>query len=115
MPVCRIEDLVVTMVEELAPRYGFDPQDVPIQVIGASPGEKFYEELMNEEELRRTIELDDYFVIMPAFRSDDVRVGVGYPGTLLRRPERPYNSSTAAPMDRETLRRFLHDNHFLDG
>jgi FlaA1/EpsC-like NDP-sugar epimerase len=114
MPVCRIEDLVITMVEELAPRYGFDPQNVPIQVVGASPGEKFYEELMNEEELRRAVELDDYFVIMPAFHPDDDRAGRDYPGTFARQPEQPYNSSTATAMDRDVLRRFLHDNHFLD-
>lgn len=114
MPVCRIEDLAVAMVEELAPCYGYDPTDVPIRIVGPSMGEKYYEELMNEEEIRRTIELERHFVIVPAFRSNCRRVDYTYPDMLDRQPEQPYNSSTAAPMSREQLRQYLRDNHFLD-
>jgi FlaA1/EpsC-like NDP-sugar epimerase len=114
MPVCRIEDLAVTMVEELAPRYGHDPQDVAIRIVGPKPGEKYHEELMNEEEIRRTIELEQHFVIVPAFRPNCRRVDYAYPGMLDQRPEQPYNSSTAAPMSREQLRQYLRDNRFLD-
>jgi FlaA1/EpsC-like NDP-sugar epimerase len=114
MPVCRIEDLAITMVEELAPRYGYDPQAVAIRVIGPKPGEKYYEELMNEEEIRRTIELERHFVIVPAFRPNCRRVEYTYPNMLDQRPEQPYNSSTAAPMSREDLRQYLRDHRFLD-
>jgi FlaA1/EpsC-like NDP-sugar epimerase len=114
MPVCRIEDLAITMVEELAPHYGHDPGDVPIRIIGPNPGEKYHEELMNEEEIRRTIELERHFVIVPAFRSNCRHVDYSYPQMLDRRPEQPYNSSTAAPMSRDELRQYLRDNRFLD-
>jgi FlaA1/EpsC-like NDP-sugar epimerase len=114
MPVCRIEDLAITMVEELAPHYGHDPRDVPIRIVGPNPGEKYHEELMNEEEIRRTIELPRHFVIVPAFRSNCRRVDYDYPQMLDRRPEQPYNSSTAAPMSRDELRQYLRDNKFLD-
>jgi FlaA1/EpsC-like NDP-sugar epimerase len=114
MPVCRIEDLAATMVEELAPRYGYDPQDIAIRIIGPKPGEKYHEELMNEEEIRRTIELEDHFVIVPAFRPNCRRVEYSYPGMLDQRPEQPYNSSTAAPMSRGQLRQYLRDHRFLD-
>jgi FlaA1/EpsC-like NDP-sugar epimerase len=114
MPVCRIEDLAITMVEELAPRYGHDPNDVPIRIVGPKPGEKYHEELMNEEEIRRTIELEQHFVIVPAFRSNFRRVEYAYPGMRDEPPEQPYNSSTAAPMSREQLRQYLRDNRFLD-
>lgn len=114
MPVSRIEDLAIVMIEELAPRYGRDPGDVPIRMIGPKPGEKFYEELMNEEEIRRSIELRDHFVIVPALRPVGADVEYTYPGKLSYRLERPYNSSTAAPMSREELRQFLRSNHFLD-
>ena len=33
-----------------------------IVVVGPKPGEKMYEELMNSEEVRRTKELENYFV-----------------------------------------------------
>ncbi|MGH6897901.1 MAG: SDR family NAD(P)-dependent oxidoreductase [Geminicoccaceae bacterium] len=114
MPVCRIEDLAVAMVEELAPRHGYDPRDVSIRVIGPNPGEKYHEELMNEEEIRRTIELEHHFVIVPAFRPNSRHVEYTYPGMLDQRPEQPYNSSTAAPMSREQLRQYLRENRFLD-
>jgi len=114
MPVCRIEDLAVTMVEELAPRYGHDPRDVAIRIVGPKPGEKYHEELMNEEEIRRTIELEQHFVIVPAFRSNCRRVEYAYPGMREAGPEQPYNSSTAAPMSREQLRQYLRDNRFFD-
>jgi FlaA1/EpsC-like NDP-sugar epimerase len=114
MPVCRIEDLAVTMVEELALRHGHDPRDVPIRIVGPNPGEKYHEELMNEEEIRRTIELEQHFVIVPAFRSNCRHVEYTYAGMLDERPEQPYNSSTAAPMTREQLRQYLRDNRFLD-
>ena len=114
MPVCRIEDLAITMVEELAPHHGYDPRDVPIRIIGPNPGEKYYEELMNEEEIRRTIELQRHFVIVPAFRSNCRHVDYSYPSMLDQRPEQPYNSSTAAPMSRDELRQYLRDNKFLE-
>jgi FlaA1/EpsC-like NDP-sugar epimerase len=113
MPICRIEDLAITMIEELAPRHGFAPEDVPIEIVGASPGEKLYEELMNDEELRRAIELDDYFIILPALHLDRERAQRDARGPA-REPERPYNSNTAEPMTRDELRWFLRANHFLD-
>jgi FlaA1/EpsC-like NDP-sugar epimerase len=114
MPVCRIEDLAVALVEEVAPHHGYDPRDIPIRIVGPKPGEKYHEELMNEEEIRRTIELERHFVIVPAFRPNCRRVEYSYPDMLEQRPEQPYNSSTAAPMSREALRQYLHDHRFLD-
>ena len=46
MPVARIADLAEVMIRALAPRYGRRPEDVEIKVIGAKPGEKLYEELI---------------------------------------------------------------------
>ncbi|RMD59003.1 SDR family NAD(P)-dependent oxidoreductase, partial [Candidatus Parcubacteria bacterium] len=65
MPVARIEDLAYAMIAELT---GEDA-DIAIEVIGTKAGEKLYEELMNDEETRRTFELDRYFVVLPAFKS----------------------------------------------
>ena len=55
MDVCRIEDLARVMIDELAPRHGRGPDEVEIEVIGPKPGEKFYEELINDEEVRRVV------------------------------------------------------------
>jgi len=46
----RIIDLVEVMIEELAPKYGFDPKKYIIDYIGVRAGEKLDEVLFTEEE-----------------------------------------------------------------
>lgn len=114
MDVVKIRDLAEVMVEELAARNGFSPKDVGIKVIGAKPGEKLYEELMNDEEIRRAVELERYFVILPAFKSVYEKIEYNYGGTKKRSVELPYNSSVQKPMSGEELRGFLIKNSLLD-
>lgn len=113
MPVVRIEDLAQVMVEELAPQYGYDPAEVEIRLIGAKPGEKFYEELLNEEEVRRALELERYFVIKPAvpprFRAPAVRDPAGAIGPI----KRAYHSANETPLGREALREYLREHGLL--
>jgi FlaA1/EpsC-like NDP-sugar epimerase len=114
MPVVRIEDLAQVMRQELAPRFGYRPEDVPIEVVGLKPGEKLYEELLNEEETRRSVELDDYFVVLPAFKSLYREVDYSY---LRSKPvgiEEPYNSAVETPLSREELRQYLQEHQLLD-
>jgi FlaA1/EpsC-like NDP-sugar epimerase len=114
MPVIRIADLAWVMRQELAPRHGFTPEDIEIRVIGPKPGEKLYEELMNDEETRRTIELERYFVVLPAIRAASAGAEYTYPGTLRTSVDRPYNSAVEAWMTREELRTYLLQNHLLE-
>ena len=114
MPVVRIPDLARVMIDELAPMHGLDPEDVNLEIIGTKPGEKMYEELMNEEEVRRTIELDRYFVVTPAFRSVFNDIEYAYPDTVRDTVDRPYNSSNMAPLSVEDLRVYLRANGLLD-
>jgi FlaA1/EpsC-like NDP-sugar epimerase len=114
MPVCRIEDLAVIMIEELAPRFGHDPDAIRIRVTGARPGEKLYEELTNEEEIRRTVELENHLVIVPALQPSCRRIDYSYPRMRNRRPACAYNSGTTEPMSREQLRHYLRVNDFLN-
>lgn len=113
MPVARILDLAKVMIEELAPRHGRRPEDVEIVTIGAKPGEKLYEELMSDEETRRTVELDRYFAVLPAFKTVYRSIDYDYPGVYSGRVARPYNSSLEAPMSREALRRYLLEGRVL--
>lgn len=39
--------------------------DAKIEEIGIRPGEKLHEEMISEDDARRTIEMDDHFVILP--------------------------------------------------
>jgi FlaA1/EpsC-like NDP-sugar epimerase len=108
MPVLRIYDLAKVMIDELAADYGYRPDDIPIEIIGPRPGEKLYEELMNEEEIQRSIELPKYYVIRPAilptFRSIDYVYPEMYQTGSL---DRPYNSKNVAPMSKDELVEYL--------
>jgi FlaA1/EpsC-like NDP-sugar epimerase len=110
MPVVRIEDLAKVMVEELAPAYGHAPEDVEIRVIGTKPGEKLYEELLNEEEVRRSLELPEYFVVRPAIAPLTEGRGSDYGDAALGSVSHAYNSANEVPMSREELRAYLQEH-----
>jgi FlaA1/EpsC-like NDP-sugar epimerase len=113
MPVSRIEDLADVMIEELAPFYGHDPEDVSINVIGTKPGEKMYEELMSIEEIRRAWELEHYFVILPAFTSPYRNVVYRYQGLQSKIVTNPYHSANEKPLAKDQLRAFLRENNLF--
>ncbi|WBF66277.1 polysaccharide biosynthesis protein [Desulfovibrio subterraneus] len=107
MPVLRIYDLAKVMINKLAPIYDRDPSSVPIEIIGAKPGEKMYEELMTIEETRRAVELDDYFVVTPAFRNVYQNLGYEYPNVISDDVKKPYHSGHETPMTDKEIYDFL--------
>jgi len=115
MSAIRIGDLAAAMVEELAPRYDLDPANVEIREVGQRPGEKLYEELVNEEEVRRTIELERHFVVLPALQAVYQDTDHKYAGQVSSKVTTAYNSSVQAPMSRDDLRCYLVENGLLDG
>lgn len=114
MPVACIADLAAVMVEELAPRFGRDPQDIEIKTIGVIPGEKLYEELMNEEETRRTLELANYFVVLPAFRPIYNSVAYDYPDVIRDSMTNAYNSASEPALSPQELCSLLVNRGLLD-
>jgi FlaA1/EpsC-like NDP-sugar epimerase len=59
----RIVDLIEVMIRNLAPRHGYDVDQIEVRVIGTRPGEKLHESLMTEEEAPFAHELEDLIVI----------------------------------------------------
>lgn len=114
MPVVKISDLAEVMISELAPRYGYQPEDIEISEIGVKPGEKLYEELMNVEEMRRTVELADYFSVLPAFRGVYRDILYDYPSIISQDIRNPYNSSCEKSMSPDALLKFLKDGQLLE-
>jgi len=107
MPVVRVDDLAHVMVDLLAPIHGRASKDIEVREIGAKPGEKLYEELTTSEEVRRTIEYGDYFIVLPPFAP-----GAGVTATLYLQEHhklvgRLYNSQYEEPVSRQALRAFL--------
>lgn len=65
MPALSIGNLAETMIEELAPKYGYDPNEIEIQINGRRPGEKLHEGLMTEDEAENAYEDEKMFVVLP--------------------------------------------------
>lgn len=106
MPVARIVDIAHAMRESSS-----SAQDIEVHETGPKPGEKMYEELMNDEEVRRTYEHGDFFVVVPAF----VAGGESRYAYLDReqRAERPYNSEFEEKMSRDEVTRYLKSRHII--
>jgi len=107
MPVMRIKDLAVAMIEELC------PEGVEITKIGSKPGEKLYEELMSDEETRRTIELDQFFSVLPAFRGIYSDITYNYSTIVSELVEDPYVSEKQTSLTVKEVKCFLNDNNLL--
>jgi FlaA1/EpsC-like NDP-sugar epimerase len=113
MPVIRIKDLAEVMIEQLATEYGYRPGNIAIEIIGAKPGEKMYEELMNHEETRRSLELPRYFSVLPAFKGLYRSIQYEYPEVLSDEVTNPYHSGNETPLTKAELKEFLVNNHLL--
>jgi FlaA1/EpsC-like NDP-sugar epimerase len=113
MPAVRISDLADVLVRGFAPRCGRKPSDIKIEVSGQRPGEKLYEELMNEEETRRSFELEQYYVVRPALSPSSADLP-RYAGERTRPVNQPYNSANVEPLSQDQLTRFFLANGLLD-
>lgn len=114
MPVVRIEDLALAMIQKLAPRYGYEPDDIKIDVIGLKPGEKLYEELMSDEEMRRSLELSRYFAVLPAFRGVYHDIDYGFADIQSDQVSNPYVSAREVSLSVAAIVKLLEDNNLLD-
>ena len=114
MPVVRIADLAEVMIDLLAPKYGYKPSDIEITEIGAKPGEKLYEELMNDEEVPRSMELRDMFVVTPAFKSIYGSIDYSYTGVVSERLKKSYISATEKTLTKDELGQYLLKNGVLE-
>lgn len=111
MPAIGILDLAEVMIREFAPSCGRRPEDIELRVVGPRPGEKLFEELMNEEETRRSFEIDQYLVIRPATTMPPptaMKPGAG------ESVDQPYNSANVNLMSQAELTTFLHQNQLLN-
>jgi len=114
MPVIRITDLASIMIELLASQYGYEPKDIKIEVIGSKPGEKMYEELLSDEEVRRTIELKHFFTVLPAFKGVYQNIHYDFENVVQDSVDRPYNSAIESALTRDELKNYLITHNLLE-
>ncbi len=113
MPVVAIKDIAEVLIKELAPKNGFKESDIEIVNIGVKPGEKIFEELMSEEEIRRSIELENYFVVKPAFMDMYTNIEYSYENIISSKVEEHYRSSSQKKLTHDEIKQFLIKNKIL--
>lgn len=114
MPVITIPDLAEVMIKLLAPKFGHKPSDIKIVEIGSKPGEKLYEELMSDQEVSRSMELKNMFVVTPAFKSLFQNIKYEYPDTVSTELQKSYVSEHEDPMSKDDLEHYLVENRVLE-
>ena len=87
MPVLKIKDLARALTNLLT-----DRGEILLTEIGIKPGEKLYEELMTLEEMARSIELKDYFIVKPAYSGFYSHREFEYDGIISKKLSNPYHS-----------------------
>ncbi len=112
MRALRIADLAAVMIDCLAPHYGLQPKNIAVNVIGPKPGEKLYEELLTEEESHRSLQLANFYVVLPAFRN---LYGVDYTYETAhpRGKGQTYRSHEQPLLNREEIAVYLRESGLL--
>jgi UDP-glucose 4-epimerase len=112
IPVVR-SGRIIDLAEIFKQRYGGKVKEV-----GIRPGEKIHEELINEEELRRTYELNDAYMIIKPFISKlhphyDLTYGLKTPGQLKKTKLTKFTSDMFL-LDKDELNTFLTEKKIFD-
>jgi UDP-N-acetylglucosamine 4,6-dehydratase len=107
MPAFRILDLAEVMIEELAPRFGRKDDDIRLEIIGRREGEKFFEELMTEEEASHAYESSEMFTIFPSIQPDDESVQIPIPRGFKKAASREYSSRKVDLLDKDEIRAII--------
>ena len=106
MPTVIISNLAEVLIEGLAPRYGHKPEDINMEIIGAKPGEKMYEELMTDDEAARSLERDDMFIIIPEIKAELLNISdFMYDATSIK--SKDYVSKDVVSLTKDEIRTIL--------
>jgi FlaA1/EpsC-like NDP-sugar epimerase len=65
MKALRIGDLAEAMIERYASGFGYHPDEIDVEIIGARPAERVHEKLISSEESLHVKELDRLYAILP--------------------------------------------------
>jgi len=113
MKAIRIKDLARIMIARLAQAYGYRPGQIELKEIGVKPGEKMYEELLNQEETRRTLELADYYVVLPAFKNLYHNIDYTYSDIVSDSVSKPYHSNSEPLLTESEIVVFLEEARLI--
>lgn len=103
MKALRILDLAEVMIEELAPRYGYRPKDIKIEITGRRHGEKISELLLCKDEIDYLEDRGTFWVVRPGLNTPHCVINE----KARRVMEDEYSSSDVVPLAKEEIRRIL--------
>jgi FlaA1/EpsC-like NDP-sugar epimerase len=78
MPAARIMDLAEEMRTLLAPQYGFNPEEIPIEVVAMRNGEKIDEELLILDKTSCAYENEDMYLVLQKHLPSSKQVPLGF-------------------------------------
>lgn len=113
MPTVKLIEFAEIMIEELAPAYGYNKDDIQIKIIGNKPGEKMFEEIMTEAEAQRALETEDMYIILPELTEGliDSDIYSYKDATPIRTKE--YSSNNVDPISRKDLKKLFYNEKLL--
>jgi len=103
MNALKIIDLANVLIEELAPKYGYSPQDIKMESIGIRPGEKLHEELITKEEVALVEDREDMFVLKSSL----------YPVGEIKNKAKIYGSENIPHLNPQQIRKLLYDKGII--
>ena len=110
MPALRIGDLAETMIEELAPKYGHNPNEIEIKTVGRRAGEKLYEELMTEDEVENAYEDEEMFVVLPQTFDVTGKLLYKLPDNFKKAQKREYSSKGVKLLTKREIKAIIKGN-----
>ena len=102
MPVVKIRDLARSLNKIFMP-----DKDIQMIEIGVKPGEKLYEELMTEEEMPRSLELESFFIVKPAYTGFYSHRSFDYEGIVNNHLTNPYHSGNETALTDDKITEVL--------
>lgn len=101
MPVVRVTDLAECLIEELSKN-----QNIETKVIGNKPGETIYEELLTDHEVKRVLEFENMYILLPELQELYHRDFSLY-DTAITPKSIQYSSKDIEPISKEEVRNIL--------
>jgi len=112
MPALRVFDLAEVIIEEFSNYYKFNKDKIEIKIIGRKPGEKLHEELMAEEEIERSFETEDMFIILPEI-SESMHISDFWQANAKPGQSKNYKSSNANILTKLEIENILYKSGLL--
>jgi len=98
MPALNIKDLAEVMIQEFAPKYGYNLNEIEIKIVGKKDGEKIHEDLINEDEIDYIIDKGEIFVLYSDLNFKEKKTTNFH-----------CNSNLAEKLSRKQIRRIIKD------